>query len=268
VRALGVVIGVALIAAGAHGASDCLEPLRANAGWRCHAGLSNGQGVDYCLEHTHTFGADPVSRFFKLVGTGPYTASCSCRAKGNLPGAAFGEDKTYLCLDRATDTVISGKISKPRISGQTFNVGANVRTTFSCEPDPACDVQSVLDPDLPARSGFVDLLPYAVVGVRVTGGGDVDIGGIAGCGGYASEAPNVVFNVEPGPPGHVEIFMPGGDVHPDDPVLLVVTPSGAAHCVPYNLFLPLERGSYSAWVAAPTAGFALGIGVQGAYRLE
>jgi len=264
VVALGALAGGSSRAAG-----DCLEPLRANAGWSCHGELENGKRVDYCLEHTNRFGADPASRFFKLIQTGAYPASCSCQARGEIPGAAFGEDETFLCLYRDTDAVVSGRITKRRIAGQTFSAAYNLRTTFSCQPDPACDVPPVLDPDLPARTGFVDVLPHAVLVVDVTGGGDVDIGGLPGCGGYTSEAPNVVFNVEPGPPGQLEITMTtGGGEHPEHPVLLVVTPSGATHCVDYNSVHPLERGSYSAWVASPTAGHAFEIGVLGAYRVE
>ena len=99
----------ALAASSAHAAGDCLDPLRENAGWRCHADVPGGQAVDYCLEHTNAFGADPASRFFKLIATGPYPGSCSCRAKGKLPGAAFGEDSSFLCLHRDTDAVVSGK---------------------------------------------------------------------------------------------------------------------------------------------------------------
>src|SRR5512134_1605429 len=106
-------LAAAALAAGTgHAASDCFEPLRASAGWRCRADVPGGQPVDYCLERTNAFGADPASRFFKLIATGPYPSSCSCSAKGSPPGAGFGDAKDYLCLYRDTDAVVSGKITK------------------------------------------------------------------------------------------------------------------------------------------------------------
>jgi hypothetical protein len=260
-----VAVALAGFAAGAQAADDCLEPLRANAGWSCRAEASNGQAVDYCLERTHVFGADPASRLFKLNATGPYPGYCSCSAKGKLPGAAFGEDKSYLCLYPDTDSVVSGKITKQRIAGQTFSAAYDLRTVFSCEPDPACTVQRVVDPDLPPTGGFVDLLPGSGVFVPVEASLQVDVAYLPGCGGYASEAPNARFHVEPGA-GPVQFTLPGGLPHePEDPFLLVVTPSGAAHCVPYTIQLPAERGAYAVWLAAPTAGPFGGASVHGAH---
>ena len=264
-RALALLALATLTATAGYAASDCFEPLRASAGWRCRADVPGGQMVDYCLEHTNAFGADPASRFFKLIATGPYPSSCSCSAKGKPPGAGFGEDKNYLCLYRDTDAVVSGKITKRRMTGQTFSAAYNLRTVFSCQPDPACDVPPVLDPDLPATNGFADLQPNDPVPIMVTAGGPVDVAYFPGCGGYASEAPNAVFHVEPGPAGEVEIAVPGSDVRPDS--LLVITPSGAVHCVDYYKYLPLERGAYRAWVVLPTPGTA-SASIQGAYRLD
>ena len=250
VRALLVAAGVALVAAGAHAAGDCLEPLSENAGWSCHAELSDGGAVDFCLEHSHTFGDDPVSRFFKLNSTGPHASSCSCRARGKSPGAAFGEDKTYLCLDRGSDTVASGKISKRRIAGQIFNVGANLRSTFSCEPEPACDVQAVLDPDLPAESGGVELPPPpGQVRVNVTAAGGIDTGYLPGCSGYASEAPTFTFDVEAAGPGPLLFFFSYLTMKNNAAGILVMTPSGEAHCsATRSVSLVPESGSYGVWI--------------------
>ena len=75
--------------------------------------------------------------------------------------------------------------------------------------------------------------------------------------------------MEHGPPGDVEFTLPGGDANqPGAPVLLVLTPSGAAHCVKYTLSLPPEPGSYGIWIATPTAGAAVGVSVRGAYDAE
>jgi hypothetical protein len=259
-------IAVLLLAASAApAADDCFEPLRENVGWRCHADVAEGPPVDYCLERTSVFGADSAERTFKMIATGPYPSSCSCNAKGKAPGAAFGEDKGFLCLYRDTGGVMSGKITKRRIAGQTFTPAYGIRSVFQCEPDPACDVPAVLDPDLPGQSGFVDLLPDEVVNLPVTAGGPVDVAYQPGCGGYTSEAPNVVYHVQPSDPGEIEIAVPGSDVRPDS--LLVVTPSGAVHCVDYYVYLPLEAGAYRAWVVLPTPG-TTSVNLQGAYRTE
>ena len=264
-KALFVLTALALLTPAAHAASDCFEPLRENVGWRCHADVAGGPPVDYCLERTNVFGADPAERTFKMVSSGPYPSSCSCNAKGKSPGAAFGEDNGFLCLYRDTDGVMSGKITKRRISGQTFTPSYGIRSVFSCVPDPACDVPAVVDPDLPGQSGFVDLLPGEVVTRPVTGGGTVDVAYLPGCGGYTSEAPSMVFHVAPSEPGEIQVAVPGGDVR--DESLLVMTPSGAVHCVEYYTYLPIEAGAYRAWVVLPTPG-TVSTGMTGGYRTE
>jgi hypothetical protein len=243
---------VALAGAAGHAASDCFEPLRANAGWRCRADVPGSQAVDYCLDRTNAFGVDPASRFFKLIATGPYPSSCSCRAKGRLPGAAFGEDKTYLCLYRDTDAVVSGKITKSRMSGQTFSAAYNLRTVFSCEPDPACDVQPVVDADLTPESGALDLVANQRENIDTLASGDVAIGYLPGCGGYASEAPTYVFRVSPSSPGSVRFIFSKTMDETDQAGILVVTPFGAAHCAENRVELSSEPGSYAVWVRART----------------
>jgi hypothetical protein len=265
VKALLVVAALALFPSASQAASDCFEPLRENTGWRCHADVPGGPPVDYCLERTHAFGNEPAERTFKIVASGPYLATCSCNAKGTSPGAAFGEDKGFICLYRDTDGVMTGKITKRRIAGQTFTPLYGIRSVFSCEPDPACDVPAVLDPDLPGKSGFVELLPGETVNLPVTAGGPVDVAYQPGCGGYTSEAPNMVYHVDPIEPGEIEVSVPGGDVRPES--LLVMTPAGAVHCVDYYVYLPLEAGAYRAWVVLPTPG-TLSTNLQGAYRTE
>jgi hypothetical protein len=257
----------AFAATGAHGASDCFEPLRANAGWSCRADLPDGQVVDYCLERTNVFGADPGSRHFRLNATGPYPSSCSCGAKGQLPGAAFGEDTTYLCLYRDTDAVVSGKITKRRISGQTFSAAYNLRTTFSCEPDPACDVTRVVDADLRAESGSLPLAATRQVKVDVIAGGDVALGYLPGCGGYASEAPTFVYRVGSSTPGSLEFEFSNAMGETDQAGILVVTPFGEAHCADREVVLPAEPGSYSVWVRAQTPGAPVEGSVDGFYRV-
>ena len=104
---------------------------------RAAPSFSTGAMSEYCLQLTNVIGADPASRFFKTNVTGPYPRTCTCGAKGKAPGARYGENVTYLCLDRATDTVESGKITKKKITGQTFNVSQNVRSKFTCKIDPS-----------------------------------------------------------------------------------------------------------------------------------
>jgi hypothetical protein len=257
----------ALAAAGAHAASDCFAPLRANAGWRCHAEVEDGQGVDYCLERTNAFGVDPASRFFKMIATGPYPSSCSCGAKGQLPGAAFGEDKTYLCLYRDTDAVVSGKITKQRIAGQTFSAAYNLRTTFSCEPDPACALPRVVDPDLRAESGSLPLLLDEYVRVDLIAAGDVAVGYLPGCGGYASEAPTFVFQVGGSPAGSLQFQFGKTPDETDASGILVVTPFGEAHCGDTTVSLPMEPGSYGVWVRSQTPGAPVEGRLEGIYRV-
>jgi hypothetical protein len=265
VKALALLAAALLAASAAQAASDCFEPVRASPGWRCRADVPGGPPVDYCLEHTNVFGTDPASRFFKLIATGPYPGHCSCRAKGKTPGAAFGADKSYLCLYKDTDAVVSGKITRRRMTGQTFSAAYNFRTVFSCQPDPVCDVQSVLDPDLPPTGGFVDLQPNDGAFVGANAPATVDIGYLGGCGGFASEAPNAVYHLQPGPAGKLDLANVGADARPDG--LLVITPSGAVHCVDYYVYLPIEPGPYRAWVVLPAPG-PVNATIHGGYHVD
>jgi hypothetical protein len=248
----------ALAAAGSHAVSDCFEPLRDNAGWRCHADVPGGQAVDYCLEHTNAFGADPASRFFKLIATGPYPGSCSCRAKGKLPGAAFGEDSSFLCLYRDTDAVVSGKITKRKMTGQTFSAAYNLRTVFRCAPDPACDVPPVVDADLTPESGALGLAPNQSDQIEVVAAGRVALGYLSGCGGYTNEAPTFVFRVSGSPSGFVRFGFAKTMDEADQAGILVMTPFGGAHCAENTVQLPPEAGSYAVWVRARTPGAPVG----------
>jgi hypothetical protein len=108
-----------------------------NVKWACTAELSSGATVDYCLNLTGGAGAGPT-RTFDMVTTGPYPRTCTCGAKGKALHARYGEGASYLCFDALTDTAESGKISKKKITGQTFNVSDNVRSTFTCKADPTC----------------------------------------------------------------------------------------------------------------------------------
>jgi hypothetical protein len=265
VRALIVFTSIALLAARAAGAGDCLAPLAANPGWACHADLSNGQAVDFCLQHTHTLGDDPASRFFKMKSAGPYSTSCTCKAKGKSPGAAFGTDKSYLCLDRATDTVVSGKISNRKIAGQTFNVSAGLRSTFVCAPDPICTVQPIVDHDLPATQGAVDLPPPPGQSrANVVAAGSIDVGYLGGgCSGYATEAPTFTYDVEPTVPGSILFFFSYAGNNAEG--LLVMTPSGEARCATKELGLPLESGTYAVWMRSRIPGDTVEVELVGTY---
>ncbi len=244
--ALGALLpGVAL------GASDCLEPVRQQPKWACRAELSNGQSVEYCLEHTHVIGAEPASRFFRTTSTGLYRSSCTCQAAGSRAGR-FGEDAAYLCLDRGTDTVIRGKASKAKLSGETFNVSANVRSTFVCEPDPGCDVPAVVDAELPAEHGQLRLHSGPQVHFPFVGaGGNVSIAYIPGCDGYASEAPTLAVDVNSSSPNlRLEAFYISDSPEPDVEGVLVIGPSGAASCADGNYvgLVPVQRGRVGVWV--------------------
>ena len=118
-------------------AGDCLGLLEANGQWACTAELSSGAIVDYCLNLTGSAGAGPA-RTFDMVTTGPYPRTSTCGARGKAPGAQYGEGASYLCFDALTDTAESGKVSKKKITGQTYNVSDNVRSTFTCKADPSC----------------------------------------------------------------------------------------------------------------------------------
>ena len=137
-RPLLAATAIALLALRAASAADCLAPLHETAGWACHADLSNGESADFCLEHTHTLGADPATRFFKLISTGLYVSTCTCGAKIRSPGVVFGADKSMLCMDPKSDTLTSAKVSRRKIAGQTFYGTSDVRSTFTCAPDSVC----------------------------------------------------------------------------------------------------------------------------------
>lgn len=247
-------LALALAAPAADAAGDCLEPLRASPTWSCRGELQDGQVVDYCLARTSLFGVDPEDRSFTTVSTGPYSARCSCQAKGKLPGAAFGADKGFLCLDRATDTVIRGKLSKRRMAGETFNVSANLRTTFRCAPNPACEVARVVDPDRRAVVGSMPLAPGGTLETDVLAGGDVSLGYLPGCGRYASEAPTFTYRVAAPAAGTVRVLFSRIDTTLPAAGIFVVTPSGAAHCADFSVEAPAEPGSYRVWVRSLTPG--------------
>ena len=250
-----LLLSACLLAARSAAAADCLSPLDASAGWACHAELSNGAAVDYCLEHTHTFGDDPASRFFMLVSTGPYASVCTCESKGASPGAAFGEDKGFLCLDRETDTVTSGKIAARKIAGQTFNGTAAVRGTFTCRPDPVCQVQAVVDRDLPALHATIDLpLSPGQSRENVVSEGTTDVGYLAGCSGYTSEAPTMTYRVDASVSGSIYFLWRYTTTSSNSSGILVTTPSGDAYCGGKDLTLPPASGTYSLWMRSKVSG--------------
>jgi hypothetical protein len=152
--------------------------------------------VDYCGELTHVFGAGVASRYFKTTSTGPYLATCTCQAKGKR---GFGRDVSYLCTDRDTGTVIAAKVARKEVSGQTFNVSADVQSSFVCVPTPSCDVRDVIDAELEPENGTTALAPGDTISLDVEAGGSVDLGYIGACGGYASEAPTLAYDVPPSP---------------------------------------------------------------------
>lgn len=242
---------VALLPGAASAAGDCLAPVQQQPKWSCRAELSNGQSVEYCLEHTHVFGAEPGSRFYHTTATGLYRSSCTCQAAGSGTGR-FGEDAAYLCLDRGTDTVIRGKASKAKLSGETFNVSANVRSTFVCEPDPGCDVPTVVDADLPAEHGQLTLFAGPQVTFPFAGaGGDASISYLPGCNGYASAAPTIVVDLDsPTPDDRLEAYFTSSSPEPDAEGVLVMGPSGQASCADdsYVAHVPVQRGRVGVWV--------------------
>jgi hypothetical protein len=130
---------VAALAAEPVRAADCFAPLVENDKWACTAELSTGAQVPYCLNVTGSSG-EGAGRTIDLVTTGPYPRVCSCGAKGKGPRARFNTAASYLCFDAGTDTAEVGTITRKKLSGQLYNVGADFRATFSCVPDPACVV--------------------------------------------------------------------------------------------------------------------------------
>jgi hypothetical protein len=238
---------------------DCLEVLEARSHWSCHAQLSNGQGADYCLAFTHAFGNDAGSRIFRMATTGPFPRTCTCRAKSGARALAFGADSDYLCLDRATGTVETGRVSKRRIAGETFNASAGVRSTFGCVPDPPCPVQAVIDPDLPPVDGRDGLGAGGTLSEGpLAPGGPVAVGYL-GCEGFASEAPTFVFDLESGAAGSLSLgFFP--DVVARSSIV-AVSPFGEIRCIAVNSplaatvrFDPAPSGRYSVWVAVQAPG--------------
>jgi hypothetical protein len=83
-----------------------------------------------------------AARTFDLVATGPYPRTCTCAAKGKGSGARYNASSSYLCFDEGTDTAESGAIGRRKITGQTFNLIANVRSRFTCKVDPSCVVEA------------------------------------------------------------------------------------------------------------------------------
>jgi hypothetical protein len=130
---------LAALAAEPGRAADCFAPLALNDKWSCTADLSTGGQVPYCLNVTATSG-EGASRTFDMVATGPYPRVCTCGAKGKGARARFNTASSYICFDAATDTAETGTITRKKLSGQMYNVSADVRATFSCVPDPACAV--------------------------------------------------------------------------------------------------------------------------------
>jgi hypothetical protein len=162
---------------------------------------------------------------------------------------------------------VSGKITKRRMAGQTFSAAYATRTVFSCEPDPACDVPPVVDADLPAESGTLDLVVNGGDDdVEVIASGDVALGYLAGCGGYASEAPTFVYRASSSS-GSVRFQFQRSIDETDSAGILVVTPSGAAHCAANTVELTPETGSYAVWVRALTPGAPVEGYVYGNHRV-
>lgn len=262
-RALHVAALAVLVATEAGAARDCVVPLRETANWSCHAELSTGASVDYCTEVTNLFGDDPASRSFKMTSTGPYVATCSCQTKGKT---GFGADSSYLCSDHGTGTTITAKVSKRKIEGQTLNATADVRSLFRCQPDPSCDVQTVVDADLPPDVGSATVPPDQQVVRNASAGGEVDIGYIPGCAGFTTEEPTFVFEIEDHGPGVLEVFF----VRTSGPAQggLVISPSGDASCDPGKVTVPAPPGSYRVWIASQTSGQVLHGEIFGTYILD
>jgi hypothetical protein len=264
-RTLLVAISVALIAVRPAAAVDCLAPLQAT-GWACHADLSTGETADFCLEHTNTFGADPAERTFKINSTGLHLSSCICGAKGKSPGVLFGADKSILCFDPQSDTVTTGRVSGKKIAGQTFVGSADVRSLFSCRPDPSCDVPPVVEPDLPAVFGTASVaLPAGGARVEVAAVGRIDVGYLGGCVGFASEAPTLTVDVTPSEPGQIVFFYEYTTTTTNAAGIVVRTPSGAVHCSDSGVAVPLEAGPHDVWLTSDVAGDTVNAELVGVY---
>lgn len=249
-RALAILVLAALAATGAH-AADCLAPLSANEGWSCRGQLSNGASVDFCAELTNGFGGDRASRYFKMTSTGPYLTTCTCQTRGKT---GFGEDSAYLCVDRDTLTVVEARVSRRRIVGQTFNASVDVRGTFTCEPDPACDVQPVIDADLPPLHAAGTVTSQEVV-QRVGAGGNLGLGYL-GCAGFTTEAPTWIVDFQGPPAPYLDFYF-----RPDGPAnaaasVVVVSPSGVTRCESHYelIWVQPEPGPYRIWVGVEPEG--------------
>jgi hypothetical protein len=254
-RTLLVATSLALLAARSTAAVDCLAPLQAT-GWACHADLSTGETADFCLEHTNTFGAEPAARTFKINSTGLHLSSCICGAKGKSPGVEFGADKSMLCFDPQADTVTTARVSGKKIAGQSFLGSADVRSLFSCRPDPSCDVPSVVEPDLPAVFGAFTLALPSSSSVRkaVAAVGRVDVSYLSGCTGFASEAPTLTVDVQPTEQGQVVYWYDYTTPTTNAAGIVVRTPSGAVYCGDSGAAVPLEAGPHDVWLTSDVAG--------------
>jgi hypothetical protein len=236
-----LVAGLALLASEAHAGGDCLARMGETENWSCHATLSNGESVDYCGELTHVFGVGAASRYFKTTSTGPYLASCTCQAKGKR---GFGRDASYLCADRDTGTVIAAKVASRKLSGQTFNTTADVQSRFVCTPTPSCDVQDVIDAELEPENG-VHALALGTLSLDLEVGGSVDLGYLAECGGgFASEAPTLVYDVAASPDYALSFELSGAGTQG----VLVSPPSGGRYCHDGGVtFGTPESGPWLVW---------------------
>jgi hypothetical protein len=264
-RALLVATTVACFAVRATAAADCLTSLH-TTGWACHAELSNGQSADFCLEHTNTFGNDPATRFFKVLTTGLQVSTCTCGAKGKSPGAAFGADKSLLCWDPDSDTVTSATVARRKITGQTFVGSLDVRSAFSCRPDPTCDLPPIVEPDLPAVHGAVGL-PQPPGGLRtaVAAQGRIDVGYLSGCTGFASEAPTLAVDVQPTVPGQSAFWFDRAPTSPYHAGVVVLAPSGVTYCNDATVSAPIQAGRHFVWVTTKAAGDTVSGELVGVY---
>src|SRR5262249_26372213 len=139
----------------------------------------------------------------------------------------------------------------------TFNTKVDVRSDFSCTPDPNCTVQPIVEPKLDPIAGTAAVTNTDSGSEVVSAGGPVDIGYL-GCTGFASEAPNATFDTtNAGPNGSLTILYSENGQPDLAASVLVQTPSGKFVCsggrsrVAFNPFV--ESGLYKVWVAAPTA---------------
>ena len=104
-------------------------------------------------------------------------------------------------------------------------------------------------------------------GILLPRAGDVSLGYLAGCGGYTSEAPSFVFRVAAPTSGSLEFDFEKAPGETDAAGILVVTPSGDAHCSTDEISIPGEPGSYGVWVRAQTPGAPVDGIVDAYYRV-